>query len=396
MSSRRPAILAIDDTPSNLITLGAVLATEFDLQIATDGASGIALAQKQLPDLILLDVMMPEMDGFEICRWFKEDPKTADIPIIFVTALGEMEQEMRGLALGAADYLFKPINVAIAQQRIRNILEQQRLRHEVQTHRNRLEKLVEERTQALSIAKEAAETANRAKSTFLANMSHELRTPMTTIQGMTELALLRASDLKQKEQLSIVKRSAQHLLKLLTDIIDLALLESQRFEMKSEKFPLAMLVEPLASRFAPLTQEKGLDFDVILPESLLSRQVMGNQPFLLQILDQLTDNAVKFTEQGGVEIRIDAQENEANFLDLAFSVSDSGIGIDPECQSRIFTAFEQADGSATRRYEGTGLGLALCRYLALAMGGDIKVFSRPGKGSTFTLTVRLLAPAQDL
>ena len=139
MTQTRPRILAIDDTPANLITLGAVLASEFDLQIATSGAAGLALALQYPPDLILLDIMMPEMDGFEVCRRLKATPTLCQIPVIFVTALDQTDAEVKGLALGAADYISKPMNIEIARQRIRNLLERERLRAQVQAQRDLLE-----------------------------------------------------------------------------------------------------------------------------------------------------------------------------------------------------------------------------------------------------------------
>ncbi|CAK0750877.1 two-component system, cell cycle response regulator [Gammaproteobacteria bacterium] len=152
MITRRSRILIIDDMPANLRTLGAVLSKEFELQIAKSGAMGLALAEQSPPDLILLDVMMPEMDGYETCRRFKSDARLQTIPIIFVTAMVESDAEYSGLVLGAADYITKPINVEIASQRIRNLLERERLRKEVEVYRDYLEELVQARTLALSIA----------------------------------------------------------------------------------------------------------------------------------------------------------------------------------------------------------------------------------------------------
>jgi len=151
MTQRRPRILAIDDTPANLLALGAVLEDDVDLRVATSGRAGLALAAQSLPDLILLDVMMPVMDGYETCRQLKQDPRLSTIPVIFLTALSSMDAESTGLSLGAADYITKPINVAIARHRIRNLLEREGLRREVTTQRDELQsligKLTESRTQ---------------------------------------------------------------------------------------------------------------------------------------------------------------------------------------------------------------------------------------------------------
>jgi len=149
MTNKRPKILIIDDMPENLLTLGAVLANDFELQICTSGVMGLELAEQSPPDLILLDVMMPEMDGYETCKRFKADPILGRVPLIFVTAAVESNAEYAGLELGAADYLTKPINIKIAKQRIRNLLERESLRKEVEAYRDYLEDLVEARTLAL-------------------------------------------------------------------------------------------------------------------------------------------------------------------------------------------------------------------------------------------------------
>ena len=152
MTQRRPKILIIDDIPDNLMTLGAALACEFDLQIVTSGTEGLALAAESPPDLILLDVMMPDMDGHETCRRLKADSRLGTIPVIFITALAESDAEYAGLELGAVDYLTKPVNVKIARQRIHNLLERERLRREVEVYRDHLEELVQIRTRALTLA----------------------------------------------------------------------------------------------------------------------------------------------------------------------------------------------------------------------------------------------------
>jgi DNA-binding response OmpR family regulator len=267
MSRPRPRILAIDDTPTNLLTLGAALEADFDLQITTSGAMGLAMATKAPPDLILLDVMMPEMDGYETCRRIKASPALRTIPVIFITALAGISTESLGLTLGAADYITKPINVEITRLRICNLLERERLRKEVEEHRDHLEELVQARTLALSVAKEAAEAANRAKSCFLANMNHELRTPLTGMMGMNELALRRATDTRQKDQLAKAMLCSQRLLAIINDILDISRIEADRLTLDAVDFEVGRILEHLDQLMTRQAAEKGLLLSIeVAPE----------------------------------------------------------------------------------------------------------------------------------
>ena len=209
--SARPLVLAIDDTPTNLMVLAGALSKDFSFQLASSGAQGLKMAKASLPSLVLLDIMMPEMDGYETCRLFKADPALAQVPIIFVTALSEIESEVKGLELGAADYLYKPINVPIARQRISNLLERETLRREIFRHRDRLEELVASRTVELVSAREAAEAANRAKGTFLANMSHEFRTPLGIMLGLNYLLQQQLTDARLKERCAKIAAAGEQL-----------------------------------------------------------------------------------------------------------------------------------------------------------------------------------------
>ncbi len=393
MSTPRPRILAIDDTPTNLLTLGRVLAADFDLQIANSGAQGLAQAAEIPPDLILLDVMMPDMDGYETCRRLKADPRLATIPVIFVTALAEAEAESTGLALGAADYITKPINVEIARQRIRNLLEREQWRKEAEAQRDHLEELVEARTQALSIAKEAAEAANRAKSTFLANMSHELRTPMNAIIGMANLALRRTKDPLQVSQLDKVIQASRHLLSIINNVLDISRIEAEHLSLEYIPFQPGEVLENLVSLLGDKAGENGPELRLEVPQDIRELPLMGDPMRLGQILLNLAGNAMKFTAAGSVTIRSRRLEESENETVLRFEVSDTGIGISVEDQKRLFTAFEQADGSMTRKYGGSGLGLAISKRLVELMGGTIGVGSEPEVGSTFWFTVRLAKAA---
>jgi signal transduction histidine kinase len=390
MTAQRARILAIDDTPSNLMTLGSALEGEFDVQFATAGAIGVAMALRNPPDLILLDVMMPEMDGFEVCRRLKVNPLLQHIPVVFLTALNDSASESAGFALGAADYITKPINIETAHHRISNLLEREHLRKEVEGHCDHLEELLRAGAVALSIAKEAAEVADQARSLFLNNVTHELRTPMNAIMGLTELALFGASDAKQVEQLGKVQSASEHLLALITQMMDITGLQAKQLSLEQKPFKLTTVLESLSRLLAPDAQRKGLAWSTDIQTECERLALRGDAVRLGQVLLAIAGNAIKFTPQGSVAVLVALVERTGRDVVLCFEVSDTGVGIAPADQRRIFNLFEQLDGSTRRRHGGTGLGLALSRQLVELMGGECGVKSQPGVGSVFWFTARLL------
>jgi PAS domain S-box-containing protein len=260
---------------------------------------------------------------------------------------------------------------------------------ELEAHRDHLEQMVSVRTVELENAREAAESASRSKSTFLANMSHELRTPMNGVMGMVDMALRRATDSQQIDWLNKSKSSAQHLLAVINDILDISKIEADRLKLESIQFKFGEVLKNLVSLLDQKTQEKQIKLLVDLDSEVSRMAFLGDPLRLGQILLNLTGNALKFTEHGSITVRAHQLEDRPEDVLLRIEVTDTGIGIAAEQQQRLFTAFEQADGSMTRKYGGTGLGLAITKRLVQLMGGEIGVESTPGQGSTFWCTVRL-------
>ena len=270
-----------------------------------------------------------------------------------------------------------------------DITERKHTEAELDQYRHHLEAMVEERTKELSAAKEAAEAASRAKSTFLANMSHELRTPMNAIMGMTELIMRRTTDARQMDQLGKLKHASTHLLSVINDVLDISRIEAEHLVLEQLSFKFGLVLENLMGMIGQKVAEKGLKLFFDLPPAVASLTLLGDPMRLGQIFLNLAGNAVKFTAQGAITVRVKLLEEHPGDVLLRCEVQDTGIGIAIEDQRRLFTAFEQADSSMTRKYGGTGLGLAISKRLVEMMGGSIGIESTVGQGSTFWFTVSL-------
>ncbi|HJV34071.1 hybrid sensor histidine kinase/response regulator [Geomonas sp.] len=364
---RRQNVMIVDDTPANIEVVSESLGDEYEMIFATSGAEALDLIREDKPDLILLDIMMPGMDGYEVCSILKGDPATRDIPVIFVTAMIQEEDEIRGLELGAIDYITKPITPHVVRARVKNHLEMKR-------YRDLLENL--------------STAADRTKKEFLRGVSHELRTPLTPIIGMTDLVLTSEEDDEKRKYLSLVQKAAMKLLGLIEDLIETSRLEGDEVHLEQRPFQLKPFLDSLAAELGPLAVSKGLKLSLSVdPE--LPETVVADQGMLHKVLSVLLGNAVKFTAQG--EVALDAlRGSSGSGLLVHFAVADTGIGIAEEDLERIFNDFTQSDGAITRAYPGLGLGLTLARRIIELMEGRIWAESRQGVGSIFHVEIPLV------
>jgi PAS domain S-box-containing protein len=274
-----------------------------------------------------------------------------------------------------------------------DVTEKKRIAAELDRHRHHLEDLVARRTAELESARAAAEGANRAKSEFLANMSHEIRTPLNAITGLTQLLQREVTDVRALDRLSKIGDAAEHLLQVISDILDLSKIESGQFELECIDFDLSLVLAGAVAMMNERAQAKGLSL-VVEPMRAPAR-LRGDPTRLSQALCNLLSNAVKFTERGRVTLGVDVVASSDARVCLKYRVRDTGIGIAPEQMNRLFAGFVQPDPSTTRRFGGTGLGLAITRRLAAMMGGDIGALSEPGTGSEFWFTAWLDPAASE-
>ena len=369
-----PNVLVVDDDKRNLRVMEKVLSgMPLTIHTVENGEKALSLLLRHNFALILLDVQMPGMSGYEVASIIRGDDSLKEIPIIFVTAISkEDESVFEGYEKGAVDYLFKPLKPIIIRSKVAIFLELF----------NQKKQLLEE--------KQKAEFATRAKSDFLSSMSHEIRTPLNAILGIGDILLENPRDQEQERHIQLLCRAGDTLLEMINDVLDLSKIEAGQTHLEMIDFDLRKCIEDTTSFLAVRARKNNLELVLDIPNNI-PEWVNGDPTRVKQILLNLVGNAIKFTQKGGISVSV--RNTEKN--DILFSVKDSGIGIPESKCADIFDRFSQAEDSTTRWFGGTGLGLSICKKLVEMMNGTIGVTSQLGKGSTFFFSIPFGASKQN-
>ncbi|QHG19010.1 MULTISPECIES: hybrid sensor histidine kinase/response regulator [unclassified Nostoc] len=357
-------ILAVDDTRDNLILVQAILESEgYEIDLASDGIKALRQVEKSPPDLILLDVMMPGMDGYEVTRRIRNNPAISYIPILLITAFHE-SSVVEGLDAGADDFIRKPFDTDELLARVRSLL---RLKHSL----------------------DEQQKMTRQREDFVSRLTHDLRTPLVAADRMLSLFEMETFckiSPEMKQAIAVMIRSNQNLMDMVNTLLEVYRFEAGKKTLNWEVCDLREISEEVVSELSPLTNEKGLtlttDTSKLDPLDKNAGVIMGDRLELRRVLNNLIANAIKFTDTGGITIRIfETSPLPGNQDSVTIEVQDTGYGIAPEDQATIFERFRQGK----HKRSGSGLGLHLSHRIVEGHAGTIQVASEVGKGTLFTV-----------
>jgi signal transduction histidine kinase len=390
MTGKKKKIIVVDDNLDNLNALKNTLKEIYEVYPCPSASEMFDLLEHVQPDLILLDVEMPDINGYEAAKRLKSDTQHREIPVIFLTSMSDEESEMEGLKLGAVDYIRKPFVAPLLLQRIKTHLS-------VMEQQSEIKQLLELKTREVSL-REAAETeaqnASHAKGEFLSHMSHEIRSPLNAVIGMINIAA-EADDIQTvKHYLEKAGSASKYVLGVINDILDMSKIEANKFELSYGEFDfggmLANIIDVISIRAEEKHQNIAVNVNANVPPFII-----GDELRLSQVITNLFTNAIKFTpENGNVILSAEKLDESSGVhgadseITLRIEVVDSGIGISEEQQKRLFTSYSQADSSITKNFGGTGLGLAISKQIVELMQGTIWIESELNKGSKFIFTIK--------
>jgi signal transduction histidine kinase len=367
----RELILIVDDIPQNLQLLGNVLRHKgFEVAVATSGKQALKVITNARPSLILLDIKMPEMDGYEVCEIVKNDPETQTIPIIFLTGKIESEDIVKGFSLGAADYVTKPFNTSELLARVETHMEIQRKNHKIKKQNVELQEL------------------NASKDKFFSIIAHDVKNPFQGILGLSKLLEENLSMFSEEETVEIatqIHNSTSSLYKLLENLLEWSRVQLGKIPFEPNVMPINSIAQGNFELLSTNAEAKSITFQNNVPEGT---QAYADYNMVTTIVRNLISNAIKFTPEGGT-ITVAATTN--NDL-VEISVIDTGVGIPDKIKEKLFSIEENVTTPGTNNEPGTGLGLILCKDLTEQNGGTISVESEEGKGTTFCFTLPIQAP----
>jgi len=362
--SENKKIIVVDDNIENLTAIKNTLKEKYEVFPCPSAVNMFDLLEHIKPDLILLDVEMPDINGYEAAQKLKNNEIFKDIPIIFLTSMNDAESEIAGLNLGAVDYIHKPFAAPLLMRRIK-------------THLSLIDHQME------------AQNASRAKGDFLSHMSHEIRTPLNAIIGMINISLSTEDIGKIKNCLQRAHNASKHLLHIINDILDMSKIEAQKFELSYTEFDFEKMLTNIFNVTNVRAEEKDVHLSVNINKDI-PPYIISDELRLSQVIINLVNNAIKFTpEKGKVSLSAEKLDESNGNISLRIEVADSGIGISEEQQKKLFTSYNQADSSISRNFGGTGLGLAISKQIVELMQGKIWIESELNKGSKFIFTIKV-------
>ncbi|MBF0419253.1 MAG: hybrid sensor histidine kinase/response regulator [Magnetococcales bacterium] len=357
MGEESAKILVVDDEKTNIDVLVGLLHDSYKVFIAKNGQQALKRARTDpVPDLILLDIIMPEMDGFEVCRHLKSHPETSQIPVIFITGMNNPADETKGLELGAVDFIRKPFVPNVVLARIRTQLE-----------------LLRQRVRLVEL--------NQLKNKFLGMAAHDLRNPLNSICGLSDMLLnLKLTEEEQRRFIQTIHNVGTQMSNLINDLLDVTVIESGQFDMHLKPGNLTQLLQSRMELFRFAAEKKSIHMHY---EPTPTRTITFDEDRLAQVIDNLLGNAIKFSNPG-TQVTVSSGQDADH---IWFAVQDQGPGIPEEEHSRLFGAFQKLSARPTGKEKSTGLGLSIVKKICDAHHGTIIVTSELGKGSIFRVNL---------